>query len=109
MSYRHRKQGSKDANHAAIAQVLRAAGCWVEDTSSLGGGAPDLWVCHGRECTGLWLEVKDGRKPPSARKLTPAEDRWHLGVRARGGRVETVTDVQGALFALGLVTSKAVP
>lgn len=60
-----------DANHAEVVAALRAVGAWVHDTSRLGGGFPDLFVSHRGRL--FLLEVKDGRKPPSARKLSPAE------------------------------------
>ena len=59
-----------DSNHAEIMAAFRKCGYAVHDTSRLGGGFPDL-VVH-RE-TILLVEVKDGRKPPSARKLTDNE------------------------------------
>jgi len=36
--------GERDANHAEIAQVYRELYCKVHDTSTLGGGFPDLVV-----------------------------------------------------------------
>ena len=38
-----------------------------------------------------FVEVKDGTKPPSARRLTPDEERWHAEVRAFGAEVRVVT------------------
>lgn len=60
---------------------------------SQGEGIPDLLVGF-RGKTAL-LEVKDGEKPPSARKLTPAEqkffDEW------RGGTLAVVNSVDEAI------------
>jgi hypothetical protein len=47
----------------------------------------------------LLLEVKDGSKPPSARKLTPDEAEWHSAWR---GQVVTVKSVAEALGVLGI-------
>jgi hypothetical protein len=62
----------------------------------MGDGIPDLLVGY-RGYT-LLLEVKDGKKPPSARVLTPAEqkffDEW------KGGLVAIVNDVDEALEIL---------
>ena len=66
-----RRAARVDANHAQIVQVLRDIGCSVADTSGAGGGFPDLVVGYrGRN----WLlEVKDGDKVASKRKLTVAQ------------------------------------
>lgn len=61
-----------DANHLEVVRALRAAGCAVWSTAALGGGFPDLVVFHVR-CGVRLLEVKDGSKPPSARRLTDDE------------------------------------
>lgn len=63
-----------DRNHAETVKVFRAMGCEVVDTSRLGQGIPDLYVSRGIRYA--WVEVKDGRKVPSARKLTPLEQAW---------------------------------
>lgn len=69
-----RRAARTDANQIAIIKALRAIGASVADTSGVGGGFPDLVVGH-RGC--LWLmECKDGKKPPSARKLTPAQEKF---------------------------------
>lgn len=95
-----RRPAKVDANHPQIVAALRAAGCWVMDLSAVGKGCPDLLV-HGPVHS--WdfklLEVKDGSKPPSARKLTPAQIEFHAGCR---GPVVVVKDVPEALAAMGI-------
>ena len=60
-----------DSNQRDVVACLEALGATVHSTAALGNGFPDLLVLH-RGVLRL-VEVKDGRKPPSARKLTPAE------------------------------------
>ena len=78
-----RKFGRVDANHAEIADAFRECGCSFLSMSALGDGAPDGLVGWGGLC--IPVEIKDGRKPPSARKLTPAQeefrDSWTGGLR----------------------------
>jgi hypothetical protein len=67
-------------------------GCSVADLSRIGGGIPDLAVgLYGRT---VLVEVKDGRKPPSARKLTPDEDRFRRGWKGYYAIVESLDDVE---------------
>ncbi len=83
-----------DANHAQIRQALRDSGfsCW--DTHDQGKGAPDLVI-------GAWgfvivpIEIKDGAKSPSRRKLTPAEEIFHKNWR--GYPVQIVESVGEAI------------
>lgn len=71
----HRRAARRDANEQEIVKALRDAGCLVEPIS--GKGVPDLLVWSPfRRCI-LLLEVKDGAKPPSARKLKPAQVEFH--------------------------------
>lgn len=63
-----------DRNHAETVRVFRAMGCDVVDTSGLGMGIPDLYVSRGIRYA--WVEVKDGAKPPSARRLSALEQAW---------------------------------
>jgi hypothetical protein len=75
VGYRVRKV---DANQPDIVQTFRAMGCEVWITSEIGRGAPDLVIRKGSQVR--LIEVKDGLKAPSARKLTKDEeefkDRW---------------------------------
>lgn len=66
-----RRAARIDDNQEEIAEALRLHGFWVYSTAALGGGFPDLLVCRFRRFA--LLEVKDGRKIPSKRRLTPAE------------------------------------
>lgn len=75
-----------DANQTAVVEAFRAAGASVLHLHTVGGGCPDLLV--GLAGVDIQVEVKDGRKPPSARRLTPAEARHHATWRGR--RVEVV-------------------
>ena len=71
-------QSKIDVNQPAIVAALRAAGWAVLSLASLGKGVPDLVASKNKRT--VFIECKDGAKPPSARKLTPAEqaffDTW---------------------------------
>ena len=82
-----------DANQGVIVEALRGAGASVQSLAMVGHGCPDVVVGKGGR---NWLmEIKDGAKPPSARKLTPDEDRWHDKWR---GQVDTVNSPAEALM-----------
>jgi hypothetical protein len=66
-----RRRAKVDANQASIVAALRQAGFAVRSTAEIGGGFPDL-ICAKGSVT-ILLEVKDGAKVPSARRLTPLE------------------------------------
>lgn len=92
-----RRAAKKDRNHPEIVKALRGAGCKVLDLGAVGNGCPDLLVNRGPETR--FLEVKDGKKPPSARKLTPDQVEFH---REWEGRVFVVTSVDEALSTMGV-------
>ena len=75
-----RKRGRTDDNHKEIRDTFRDLHCSVADTSGAGDGFPDIVVGlrnnHG-ECINLMVEIKDGSKPPSKRKLTKAQVDFH--------------------------------
>ena len=85
-----------DANHAAIVAALRKIGALVTDLSGVGRGVPDILVWF----RGLWslLEIKDGAKPPSARKLTDDQAKWHAV--HKDARVFIVTSEEEAIAAV---------
>lgn len=96
-----KKYGKKDDNQDGIVSALRQAGCSVTTLASVGGGCPDLLV--GLRGGNYLLEVKDGDKPPSARKLTPDQVTWHSEWR---GQVTVVKNIDEALCAVGLSTNE---
>lgn len=96
-----RRAARVDANHREVIQALRAAGCIVADTSRLGSGFPDAIATRRPDGSSrvVMLEIKDGAKPPSARKLTEAEAEF---ARVWGDHCVTVTSAEEALRALGV-------
>lgn len=80
-----------DANHAEIAAAFRQLGYSVADTSRLGSGFPDLVVAKAGRT--VLVEVKDGAKPPSKRKLTKDEQTFADAWRGEYRVVESVDDV----------------
>lgn len=93
-------RGRTDANQTAIVRDLRVAGCFVQSLANIGDGCPDLLVIrHGKVHL---LEVKDGKQPPSKRKLTPAEIDWHNDAQRNGYTVGVVESTHDAFRAVGL-------
>jgi hypothetical protein len=83
-----------DANQAAIVSALRKIGAFVQSLAEIGKGCPDILVCF----RGIWavMEIKDGTKPPSARRLTPDEVKWHQAA-LQCGPVHVVESVEQAI------------
>ena len=84
-----------DANHAEIKAAFEKMGCSVVDLSAMGRGVFDILVGYGG--ISMLAEIKDGTKPPSARKLTkPQEKLW---ARWTGGKrlVASLGDVEAAV------------
>lgn len=94
-----RRAGKRDSNHAEIVKALRDLGCSVLDLGAVGHGCPDILV--GVAGVNYLLEIKDGRKPPSERKLTPDQVDWH---RVWKGQALVVTNVLEAAQAVGKVS-----
>lgn len=90
-----RRAARVDDNQQQIVDALRKAGAYVRVVTQ-GEGLPDLLV--GYNGFTLLLEVKDGNKPPSARKLTAAEENFFLNWR--GGLLAVVNSSQEALDIL---------
>lgn len=63
-----------DANQTEIVQAFRDLNCSVFVTSHVGQGLPDLLV--GVSGMTALVEIKDGSKVPSRRKLTALENRF---------------------------------
>ena len=88
-----------DANHEQVVSALRAAGASVQSLAGVGKGVPDLLV--GFQGKTLLMEVKDGRKTPSERRLTDDQVRWHGAWN--GGPLAIVDGVDAALRMLGVM------
>lgn len=93
-----RRAARVDGNHTAIKQNLERLGCEVEDTSGVGGGFPDLIV--GKRGRAVFLEIKDPSQPPSGRRLTPAQEKWHARWKAQGVPVFVVETFEEAVDAV---------
>ena len=87
-----RRAAKADANQAEIVAALRARGATVQHTHQIPGALDLIIGYHG---TDVRVEIKDGSKPASAQKLTPAEqkvfDTW------KGRPIEVVTSVDDAM------------
>lgn len=89
-----RRAPRKDANHAEIVAALRKDGVVVIDLSALGDDIPDL-LC-GRSVWKL-LEIKDGEKIPSKRRLSRGQAEFHAMCGEHGLPCFVVETVEEAL------------
>ena len=88
-----------DANQIQVVSALRAAGATVQSLAGVGKGVPDLLVGHQGHT--LLMEVKDGDKSPSQRKLTEDQLKWHR--EWNGGTLAVVDGPEAALRALRVI------
>lgn len=93
-----------DDNQGEIVRALRRIGVYVIDCSHVGSGFPDL-LCAYR---GRWtlVEIKDGDKPPSRRKLTSDQVIFHAEAMAKGCKVHVVENVEQAVKLLGSIGTR---
>ncbi len=94
-----RRAARTDGNHSQVRAALRSVGAVVVDTSAVGDGFPDMIACHAGRI--LPVEVKDGTKPPSARRLTEAQVELHRRLALVGVTVHVVESVAEALALVG--------
>jgi hypothetical protein len=83
-----------DANQPELVTVMRKLGCSWRSTHEIPGALDGIIGVAGIDQR---IEIKDGSKPPSARKLTPAEqdefDMWR-------GRPPRIIESIGQLIEL---------
>lgn len=91
-----RRAAKVDDNHDEIVKVLRQMGASVQSLAAIGKGCPDLLV--GYKGKNILIEIKDGRKPPSQRKLTEQQLDWMT--YWNGAPVAIIMDVEGLLYLL---------
>jgi len=87
-----RRAAKIDANQTEIVNALRQVGASVQSLASTGKGCPDLLV--GFRGVNWLLEIKDGQKVKSARKLTPDQIEWH---ESWCGQVHVIEDIDQAI------------
>lgn len=84
-----------DANQKEVVKVFRQLGCSVQHLHMVGSGCPDIVV--GYRGANYLIEIKDGDKSPSRRKLTPDEQEWHDEWKGHVCVVESLHDIQDFL------------
>ncbi len=89
-----------DGNHREIVSGLRAVGVAVLDIHAVAGALDALVGFRGRL---LLLEIKDGRKSASRRKLTPAELATIALFQRNDCPVFVVDSLDAALRAIGAI------
>lgn len=82
-----RRDAKTDANQTRLVKIMRDMGASVVITSSTHGGFPDVVVGWGGVT--VLTEIKDGNKPPSKRKLTPAQIEFHNEFKGAKTVIET--------------------
>ena len=91
-----RRAARIDENQPEIITALRGIGALVQSLSAVGGGVPDLLVGYRGRL--MVIEVKDGSKPPSERKLTADQVAWHA--QWAGYPVHVAESVEQAIATL---------
>lgn len=79
-----------DANQSLIVKDLRRIGASVQSLADLGKGVPDIAV--GYRGQNFFFEIKDWRQPPSKRRLTPDEKKWHQSWQGQVHVIETFNE-----------------
>lgn len=87
-----RRAARTDRNQREIVQGLRRAGASVQIASMVGSGFPDLVI--GAYGGNSLIEIKDGRKCASERKLTADQIEFRQSWK---GRIVTVETLEQAL------------
>lgn len=92
-----RRSARTDSNQAEIVKALRNAGAEVYHIHTIKNYA-DLIVYYNNKT--YTVEVKDGSKPPSSRKLTEGELKAKEKIESTGVRYWVINSVQEALDML---------
>ena len=83
-----------DANHAEIRNTFRQMGVYWKDVFQLPEFCDGLVIVNG---VTVAIEVKDGEKLPSQRRLTEAEEKFMHEWTAAGGHYRIVESVDDAI------------
>jgi Holliday junction resolvase len=93
-----RRAAKIDDNQKKIVEQLRRCGVSVAVTSMMGKGFPDIIAGHNG--VNYMIELKDGAKTASRRKLTEDEQEWHKKWK---GKVHVADDIDDCLKIIGLI------
>lgn len=85
-----RRASRKDSNHNEISDAFKALGCTFIDLSDTPCGF-DGAVGYGG--LSILVEIKDPKKPPSKRRLTPNEEKKHAYWTGGKRLIMTLEDV----------------
>ena len=84
-----RRAARKDANHNEITDLFISMGWSVLDISQL-KNACDAFVSKGHRT--IAIEIKDGKKPPSQRKLSKGESEFKDSWNGEWALIESTED-----------------
>lgn len=91
-----RRAARIDANQGEIIEAFRKAGASVKPVHVVKGFVDIVVGINGRN---MLVEIKDGAKVKSARKLTEAEQKFHDEWKGRVHIVECLDDVTSVLLS----------
>jgi len=94
-----RRAAKIDDNQKEIVDYLRKIGATVRSTAAIGQGFPDLVI--GYKGQNFLVEVKDGSKVPSKRKLKPDEQAFFDSWAGHVFVIERIEDWQEQLKRIG--------
>lgn len=97
------KNYAVDANQSDIVAYARRLGFSVAVTAKLGKGFPDIVM--GKNGRNWLVEIKDGSKPPSQRKLSESEQKFHSEWRGQICIVESRDDID-AIYSEAMKVNK---
>ena len=95
-----------DDNHGEIREAARKLGAGWVDCYQLKNFCDGLLVYRG---VTVAIEIKDGNKPPSSRKLTEGEEKFKGNWEAKGGKyavIENTEQLTGLLNTIATYRSK---
>jgi Holliday junction resolvase len=88
----------KDSNHREIVEYCRGKGFAVLDIAQL-KNACDIFIS--KDGFTVACEIKDGAKPPSARKLTEGEEKFRAGWKGAYRLITCVADIDNLMLSMG--------
>lgn len=88
-----KKFSKVDVNQPEIVKAFRDLGWSWQHTHTIGQGCVDGFASKNKLIT-IAIEIKDGSKSPSQRKLTSDEEKWHSNWK---GQIAIVTSLEDVL------------